>query len=168
MFAAEGHSMKTYLQRLHVGLRPKVLTITFRYTDWWNWENNSHLRMEDWPLENEFPCTLEKLVMQFETRNGKRDELHRILNHTILRWRIPQCSGVVNAPNRVLTTTREQARTYTWIGPDIIRDSRVAYHPSTHLRPYPHHAQRCNGTKDLKEGEMLYYVAVVEWKHREE
>jgi hypothetical protein len=75
MFAAEGGPMKDYMERLNSGLKPKVLTITFRYTDCWSWDIDDPLRMENWPLSVQFPSSVETLVMEFETRNGRRNEL---------------------------------------------------------------------------------------------
>jgi hypothetical protein len=157
MFAAQGLEMKQCIEFLHSVLRPKILTITFRYTDWYWWEYDRPLRMLNWPLDIKFPSSVEKLVMEFETRNGKRHELDRILNDAILKWRIPLRSDLVDSPKRMLITTQAKARTHTWIGPDVIGHTG-----------YSHHSQIYNGTKDLKKDQMLYYVAVVEWKNQEE
>lgn len=138
-----------YLQNV---LKPKTLTITFRYTDWFWWESDQPLKMLDWPTRITFPDSVEKLVMEFETRNGKRNELDQIVNDTILKWRIPQLPNVDEGKERMLITTQTKARVHTWIGPDVI--GHVGY---------PHHSQSHNGTTDLDADQMLYYVAVVEW-----
>jgi hypothetical protein len=156
MFAAQGPEMRQCIDYLHSTLKPKVLTITFRYTDWYWWEYDQPLRMLDWPLGVEFPSSVEKLAMEFETRNGKRQELNSILDNTILNWRIPLRSDLVDGPKRILVATQPRARIHTWIGPDVI--GRTGY---------AHHSQSHNGTTDLQLGQMLYYVAVVEWKNQE-
>jgi hypothetical protein len=75
----------------------------------------------------------------------------------ILRWRIPLRSDLADSPKRMVTTTQTRARTHTWIGPEVVGPTRYAHHSHNH-----------NGTSDLQQGQMLYYVAVVEWKHQRE
>jgi hypothetical protein len=157
MFAAEERPMERCMEYLHSTLRPQMITITFRYTDWWWWEYNQPLRMRDWPLGVHFPSSVQKLVMQFETRNGKRQELDRILNDTILKWKIPLRPELVHSSPRTLITKQPTARTYEWVGSDL------ATRP---IARHAQHAQSQNGTTGLQEGQMLYYVAVVEWKNQ--
>jgi hypothetical protein len=162
MFAAEGEEMKFCLEHLNSVLKPKVLTITFRYTDWWSWETDDPLRMENWPLGVQFPSSVETLVMEFETRNGKRNELDQILNNRILKWKtllfFPH-----DDPNRLLTMTEAKARRYTWIGAEDI-GSIVRGHGYR----IPHHSKLANGTEDLDDGQMQYYVATVEWTDQQD
>lgn len=66
-------------------------------------------------------------------------------------------------PNRLLTMTEAKARGYTWIGSEDI-GSHV--HGQNHR--LPHHSRIANGTKDLEDGQIQYYVAVVEWTDLQE
>jgi hypothetical protein len=60
--------------------RPTSLTITIRYSDWWNWEHNDALSMSDnWLREFAGSPGLRKLSVEYETLSSKRDEMMRIV-----------------------------------------------------------------------------------------
>jgi hypothetical protein len=69
--------------------RPTVLTITIRYSDWWFWEGNEPLRMQErWLSRFHGSPGLKQLKVEYETLSWKKEEMMRI----ILRnksWKLP-------------------------------------------------------------------------------
>ena len=60
--------------------RPVQLTITIRYSDWWFWEGNAPLRMDDRWLRNFLGNPgLRQLRVEYETLNWKKEEMMRII-----------------------------------------------------------------------------------------
>lgn len=60
--------------------RPAELTITIRYSDWWWWESNAPLRMDDsWLRRFKGNPGLRRLRVEYETLNWKKDEMMRIV-----------------------------------------------------------------------------------------
>jgi hypothetical protein len=57
-------------------MRPKSLKITIRHTDWWNWEDNSRLRMEEgWGRMLKELKGLEELELELETMERDKDQV---------------------------------------------------------------------------------------------
>lgn len=123
-------------------IAPKKMTITFRHTDWWFWENNEPLGIDPFrpgrTRANEMGCridpshahpnselkqawgnqfttipSLEELVIEFETIMRKRDQLDAIIQRA-LSWKFP----VQPELEKPLYLVAEAAsrRAYTWIG----------------------------------------------------
>jgi hypothetical protein len=164
MFALEGHAMKRFMLDLSVYLRPKTFVITLRYTDWWYWEQNAPLRIRsDWMKDIKVPRSMEQLVMEFETRNGKRDELDAIVSKQISTWKFAIENKVVKAPDGELVTSCEneflvhdggKPVATTWVGFAKVGGAN-----------YAHHAPDLNGNPDgLGKDEMLYYVVTMVWR----
>jgi hypothetical protein len=69
--------------------RPTELTITIRYSDWWNWEHNAPLRMrEDWLRLFKGNPGLRVLKVEYETLTWKKAEMMRIIERN-KRWKLP-------------------------------------------------------------------------------
>lgn len=161
MYALEGNQMSQFMSDLNKHLRPKRLTVTIRYTDWWNWELNQPLRIESKWIQNlKIPDSLEEWAMEFETRNGKKAELDILVQNTISKWRFevgqkPDGNGGDEAPSGkhyFLTLGNRQPVTSTWVGSAKVGGCK-----------YRHHLQDVNGG-DVGADEMLYYIVKMIWK----
>ncbi|OQE30803.1 hypothetical protein PENFLA_c002G09345 [Penicillium flavigenum] len=115
-------------------IAPKKMTITFRHTDWWYWENNDplgidpfrpgrthaadmgkavspHAAARSWGNQfSSLPC-LEELVIEFETIMRKRDQLDAIIQQA-LEWKFPMQAD----KGLYLVADSTSKRAYTWIG----------------------------------------------------
>ncbi|KAJ8114440.1 hypothetical protein OPT61_g3676 [Boeremia exigua] len=69
--------------------RPTQLTITIRYSDWWNWELDQPLRMrEDWLRSFRGNPGLRTLRVEYETLTPKREEMLHIVERN-RKWKLP-------------------------------------------------------------------------------
>jgi hypothetical protein len=69
--------------------RPTELTITIRYSDWWYWESNAPLRMdEDWLRLFKGNPGLRVLKIEYETLSWKKAEMMRIIERN-KSWKLP-------------------------------------------------------------------------------
>jgi hypothetical protein len=69
--------------------RPTQLTITIRYSDWWFWEDNEPLRMnEGWLRYFEGNPGLRVLKVEYETLSWKKAEMMRIVERN-KKWKLP-------------------------------------------------------------------------------
>lgn len=60
--------------------RPTELTITIRYSDWWDWEHDEPLRMNDgWLRDFEGNPELRVFRIEYETLAHKKEEMMRII-----------------------------------------------------------------------------------------
>ena len=115
-------------------IAPKKMTITFRHTDWWYWENNDPLGIDPFrpgrthatdmgkavsPHDaarswgNQFssiPC-LEELVIEFETIMRKRGQLDDIIQQA-LEWKFPMQAD----KGLYLVADPKSKSAYTWAG----------------------------------------------------
>ncbi|KAJ5118153.1 uncharacterized protein N7515_010376 [Penicillium bovifimosum] len=115
-------------------IAPKRMTITFRHTDWWHWEDNEPLGIDPFRtgrtraaemgtasnLHNEsrawgtqfdtFHC-LNELVIEFETVMRKRGQLDDIIQRA-LEWKFPL------QPDKdvYLVADSKSKGAYTWVG----------------------------------------------------
>jgi len=147
----------------HLGaLIPNVskITLTLRYTDWWNWESNAPIaplaRTQFFPLPRVgLPDSVTTMVVQFESREGKLSELNAAVAEMFVPGGTP-FKGV-NAvwqwhrrDGRALSVKGSCAegdgvRTWKWDGPTSLGDGQK----------YRHHG----------EGEtMVYVVKEVTWQ----
>jgi hypothetical protein len=159
------------------GLPLRHLILTLRYTDWWNWEVNQPLRIQNhWATTGlRLPDTIEKVTMEFETRNGKKGEMHQLIANQIQDWELSTETGAKlvledereetkmgESPSggeswrRGTATMMKKVHVKTWVGSNIPGGGS-----------YRHHSQEANGTRDLNDGEMLYSVATMVWKKTE-
>jgi hypothetical protein len=69
--------------------RPTQLTITIRYSDWWNWESNQPLHMnEGWLRYFKGNPGLRVLKVEYETLTWKKAEMMRIVERN-KKWKLP-------------------------------------------------------------------------------
>jgi hypothetical protein len=162
MFALEGDNMKLFMADLSTWLRPKTLVITIRYTDWWNWESNMPLKISSkWMKDIKVPRSMEHLVVEFETRNGKKAELDALVTKQISNWRFEVEEKLVEGSEGEMVPDGEKEflvlgdgkpAVSTWVGSALVGGVK-----------HVHHAQKANGTEGLGEDEMLYYVVKMVW-----
>ncbi|KAJ5482146.1 hypothetical protein N7475_000958 [Penicillium sp. IBT 31633x] len=115
-------------------IAPKKMTITFRHTDWWFWENDDPLGIDPFQTGrthatdmeraaipgaaprawgNQFtflPC-LNELVIEFETVTRKRDQLDDIIQRA-LQWKFP----LQPDKDLYLVADPRSRMAYTWVG----------------------------------------------------
>ncbi|KAF2110396.1 hypothetical protein BDV96DRAFT_651041 [Lophiotrema nucula] len=124
--------------------KPSVVTITIRYADWWYWENNRKLELMNLRTHTiTWPDSVEKIVMEFETREGKRKELEHIIKEIMddpAGW---QYSRENTGP--LCIDRDEGVKEWNWDGPTTFGGTTS----------YPHH-----GDKDS----MAYVVKALTWK----
>ncbi|KAF2428295.1 hypothetical protein EJ08DRAFT_680633 [Tothia fuscella] len=185
LFALEGEPMRKFMRDLSLYLRPKRLTITIRYTDWWHWEKNFPLRFYNtaWMENFQVPSCVEELVTEFETRNGKRAEMDSLVRDQASRWRFEVGDSVKsNDVERACgedvdgeITDEEDPHSFE---KSVAKEEKVFLVPvdaapksSTWVGAAKldgtwraHHSQEANDTKDLKEDEMLYYITTMVWR----
>src|SRR5579871_2025766 len=73
---------------IHRDILPiRRLILTIRYTDWWQWENDDTLYIaDDWHGVDQIPKSVEEVVLELETKNGKKAELEEIVKRQIRYW----------------------------------------------------------------------------------
>ncbi|KAJ5183498.1 hypothetical protein N7492_001114 [Penicillium capsulatum] len=115
-------------------IAPTKMTITFRHTDWWYWENNEPLGMNPfrrgrtaasemgklghfsnservWGNQFKSVPSLEELVIEFETIMRKKEQLDDIVQRA-LEWKFP-----IQADKAVYLVADPTSRSaYTWTG----------------------------------------------------
>lgn len=73
-----GHNLLTCLS--HPNFHASTLTITIRYSDWWNWEDNAPLTMNiAWLRRFRGNPELREMRVEYETLSWKREEMMRIV-----------------------------------------------------------------------------------------
>lgn len=137
----------TYGSRIQ--LTPTMVTVTFRYTDWWFWEDNAPLKLGDEYHEGrnwkyiKFPESVEKVVMELETREGKKKELEHLIQRIFRNseaWIFKRNDGKVLRVKDGEGAVGEWA----WSGPTKFRPNER----------FPHHGD---------EESMRYVVKVLMW-----
>jgi hypothetical protein len=88
MYWLEGEKNLFYLFSMPQ-FRPTQLTITIRYSDWWNGEVNAPLRMnEDWLRYFKGNPGLRVLKVEYETLSWKKAEMMRVVDRN-KSWKLP-------------------------------------------------------------------------------
>jgi hypothetical protein len=100
------------------GVSPRRLVITVRHHDWWSWENDAGLYMDNsrygaygrkWQRGFlSFPA-LEEFEMELETLERRRKEMDELVK-CVQTWRIPLGDG------KVLSTEGMKVESETWMG----------------------------------------------------
>lgn len=127
-------------------IAPKKMTITFRHTDWWFWEDDDPLGIDPFrpgrtraaemgkaacphaaerAWGNQFISvpSLQELVIEFETIMRKRDQLDAIIQRA-LQWKFPMHA---EKPLYLVADSRSKSA-YTWVGAKEVelKDQRPA------------------------------------------
>jgi hypothetical protein len=123
------------------GVLPRLLTISVRHSDWWEWENDAPLRMDEhvygclWRKGFEAFPSLEEFVVELETLDRRKAEMD-VIAEGVRKWRIDLGNG------RVLITDGIPLKTCTWNGSALYNGS-----------PAPEGATS-----------LPYYVVTVTWR----
>ncbi|PVH90037.1 hypothetical protein DM02DRAFT_102569 [Periconia macrospinosa] len=125
---------------MHPKLRPSLVTITVRYTDWWYWEDLKPLELDSDHLRGiEFPQSVARIVMQLETIESHRKELEDLIGSMLndpARWSFSRQDGVSLQIKKakVLENTVQE---WKWDGPTTFGDGRTfPHHPQGDTMPY--------------------------------
>ncbi|KAF2000663.1 hypothetical protein P154DRAFT_534442 [Amniculicola lignicola CBS 123094] len=109
-------------------ISPTTVTITIRYTDWWNWESNAPLSVSSLRpslAEIFFPFSVEKLVMELETRDGKKKELERVIVE-MRGWEYNR-----DDEEALKMAEDEPVKEWTWDGPTAFENGTIYHHHPT-------------------------------------
>jgi len=123
------------------GVLPRRLTISVRHSDWWEWENDAPLRMDEhvyvclWRKGFEAFPLLEEFVVELETLERRKAEMD-VIAEGVRKWRIDLGNG------QVLITDGIPLKTCTWNGSALYNGS-----------PAPEGATS-----------LPYYVVTVTWR----
>ncbi|QDS76826.1 hypothetical protein FKW77_002903 [Venturia effusa] len=147
MYMLELDRLNEAVSNASVKASPRRITITLRYTDWWNWEMNSPLRIEDtWAEKFEAPNSVEEVVLELETRNGKKPELDALISRQVSKW-------VFRTEDRKALVLHGQPKESFWVG--SAKPGGVTF---------PHHTAYANQSGPMGQDEMLYYTVKLKWK----
>jgi hypothetical protein len=152
-------------------IAPRKLTITFRHTDWWFWEDDEPLgidpfrvgrtcahemrRTDDLNLGEEerergawgrqfvyMPC-LEELVIEFETVMRKREQLDGIIERA-LEWKFP-----LQPENGLYLVAEPNSRSaWTWVG---AKEGDLKNQPGVYSRFIQAHAVEAEWGSDSEQ-----------------
>lgn len=87
------------------------LTVTIRHTDWWDWEHNAPLRIQErWIAGFKAPKTLKSFNLELEVPQRKKNELDSIINFLVKDWTFKREDDVVFA------TKHNEPVVTTWTG----------------------------------------------------
>ncbi|GKT42077.1 uncharacterized protein ColSpa_02258 [Colletotrichum spaethianum] len=111
--------------------RPRTLTITVRYSDWWFWEQDEPLRMgEAWLRGFRGPTGLRELRVEYETLAGKRDEMMAIVERN-KRWRLAVGERGADGEEQeggYLSAERTRLAEWRWRGTSRLGGQEWAHH----------------------------------------
>lgn len=147
MYSLEWGQLADAVNKASCKTLPRRITITLRYTDWWNWEVNAPLRISNsWSQEFEAPGSVEEIVLEFETRNGKKPELDALISNQVSGWKFRTNTGV---DLLLYGKPKEEF----WVGSSKPGGTT-----------YEHHSELVNGSRVMGNDEMLYYNVKLRWR----
>ena len=117
---------------------PEVVTICVRYTDWWDWEDNSPLDLScvNWKRIT-FPVSVNRVVMELETADvrTRRSQLNAIVDGLLAR---PDDCAFGREDGKVLKISeKEGVKEWLWQGPTGFGDGeRFLHHPEGETMQY--------------------------------
>lgn len=118
---------------------PEVITLTIRHTDWWEWENDSPLRVgAKWVNKCRAPTSLKEFRIAFESLERKRDQVDQIATQAIERWEFEKKDGVIMSAEGCVPKIMRWSGNSTWGDSRWVRD-------------------------ETKSGQVDYYIATVTW-----
>ncbi|KAJ5702672.1 hypothetical protein N7488_010220 [Penicillium malachiteum] len=124
---------------------PKTVTITIRYTDTWEWEQNRALYMEGaWAGRVRLPASVTKLKIDFESIERRKDEVNHIAHELAEKWRFRRSDGV-----DMVTSGEDSISFSRWTGSSTLGGMRW-------LRD------------ETRSGQLDYYVGTVTWRPSKE
>lgn len=116
-----GHDLRQLLRQPN--FRPSTLTVTIRYSDWWNWECNWPLSMrEDWLRKFIGSVGLRELKVEYETLSWKKDEMMKIVERNKkIKLALRNDQGYLSAENTALME-------WKWVGTSKLAGRTWAHH----------------------------------------
>jgi hypothetical protein len=117
MYWLEGGSNLLSLFRIPQ-FRPTQLTITIRYSDWWNWEGDAPLTMQEtWLRTFNGTPGLRVLNVEYETRVPKKSEMMRFVERN-KKWKLPvrRAGGGLNDWEGYLSAEHTRLKEWNWKG----------------------------------------------------
>jgi hypothetical protein len=164
MFALEGdgeNSLRLFLQTWQPRFQFKRLILTIRMTDWWYWEWDHPLEISRiLPSFSRLPDTLDEFTLDLEVRNGKKNELHALVEkRDVENWvfqtdQTPHSADETTSPLASQEVFRFVSKSSSsWVGPSKING-----------QPYAHHTPSINKTPELSPDDMLYYILTLKWR----
>lgn len=119
---------------------PKVVTITIRHTDWWEWEMDMPLRFgEKWVDVCVFPESMKELRIAFESLERKKASVDQVAEQAIKKWEFERKDGVIMSAEGCVPSIMRWSGASTWEGRRWLRD-------------------------ETKPNQLDYYVATVTWR----
>lgn len=120
--------------------RPTQLTITIRYSDWWNWEGNAPLRMEEtWLRIFMGSPGLRVLQVEYETLSWKKEEMMRIVQRN-KGWKLPVRSEAesfqTNDMEGHLSAEGTELKEWKWKGTSKLGGVEWAHHGAADQMEY--------------------------------
>jgi hypothetical protein len=170
-----GGYIEEWGQWLQKRARPEHCTITVRYTDWWDWEENKPLELRNlpsiWRKKFKLPNSLKSLTFEFETRYGKRDELDEIVSKgtkhvpAVQDWSF-QLDSLKVKEDGTLVDDEKESENGRWFAWDRVQRTETYVGSAGIGKPenvdLEHHQRMENGGAlagaEVKSGEMLYYI----------
>jgi hypothetical protein len=108
------------------------LTITIRYSDWWNWEHNAPLRMQEhWLRLFKGTPGMRVLKVEYETLSWKKAEMMRIIERNKSRElpvRRERSSVYGNGLEGYLSAERTELKEWTWKGISRLDGKEWSHH----------------------------------------
>lgn len=105
------------------GFNPRILRITIRHTDWWYWEDDEPLRLEDgWVqalLNAPLASCVEMLELELETLERKKDQLEPIVERLRKLGGMPRRVSLVDPDDRratKLVSSSKKPKISHWTG----------------------------------------------------
>ncbi|KAK4550241.1 hypothetical protein LTR36_003208 [Oleoguttula mirabilis] len=157
MYAIEGLRADTGCLRLFFlktpalagDFQPRLLHVTIRHTDWWNWEGEAPLRLQDmWVkalLDSPDLRSTHMLKLELETLDYKVDQLVPILERIKAFESEEKETHIVDGkPMKTKFVLTREPETYTWEGPANINKQQ-----------FKHYADR---------NTLKYHVVTLTWK----
>lgn len=90
---------------------PRCMTVTVRHTDTWHWETDEPLRIAShWVRTCRFPESLQRLYVELESLERKKDQVDNIVAQMIEKWQFRR------RDDRVLSAKGYPAKIMRWSG----------------------------------------------------
>ncbi|WPH01195.1 Hypothetical protein R9X50_00403100 [Acrodontium crateriforme] len=139
------------------GAAPRVLTLTLRYTDWWNWESNQDLYIDTkWVqalLDSPTLPRVQELRLELETTESKMAQLRPIVEN--IRHLEPLVRRTLGGKDdiRHCWTLQTSPPEKTWSGPGCLGPQTAR-----------HQRQRTHNWTTKGEGTLKYRIVTIVWK----
>jgi len=115
---------------------PKVVTITIRHTDWWDWEVDRPLHFgEQWVNVCVFPESMKELRVAFESLERKKASVDQVADQAIKKWEFERRDGAIMSAEGCVPSIMRWTGASTWERVRWLRDetgpNQLAYYVAT-------------------------------------